>query len=38
MYTRVLTAMHVDGFSLDAQKSRMKSFADFSGYEIVCEY
>ena len=37
-YTRVSTAMQVDGFSLDAQKSRMKAFADFSGYEIVCEY
>lgn len=34
-YTRVSTAMQVDGFSLDAQKSRMKAFTDFSGYEMV---
>ncbi|MFI3206855.1 MAG: hypothetical protein R3Y33_06375 [Clostridia bacterium] len=32
-YTRVSTAMQVYGFSLDAQKSRMKAFTDFSGYE-----
>lgn len=37
-YTRVSTAMQIDGYSLDAQKSRMKSFADFNNYEIVREY
>ncbi len=37
-YTRVSTAMQIDGFSLDAQKSRMKAFADYNGYEIVNEY
>ncbi|MDD3401100.1 MAG: recombinase family protein, partial [Eubacteriales bacterium] len=37
-YTRVSTAMQIDGFSLDAQKARMKAFADFNGYEIVHEY
>ena len=37
-YTRVSTAMQVDGYSLDAQKARMKAFADFNGYEIVGEY
>lgn len=37
-YTRVSTAMQIDGYSLDAQKSRMKAFADYSGYEIVREY
>ena len=37
-YTRVSTAMQVDGYSLDAQKSRMKAFADYNGYEIVGEY
>ena len=37
-YTRVSTAMQIDGYSLDAQKARMKAFADFNGYEIVREY
>lgn len=37
-YTRVSTAMQIDGYSLDAQKARMKAFADYNGYEIVGEY
>lgn len=37
-YTRVSTAMQIDGYSLDAQKSRMKAFADYNGYEIVGKY
>ena len=37
-YTRVSTAMQIDGYSLDAQKSRMKAFADYNGYEIVGDY
>lgn len=37
-YTRVSTAMQIDGFSLDAQKTRMKAFADYNGYEIAHEY
>ncbi|WP_432650351.1 recombinase family protein [Huintestinicola sp.] len=37
-YTRVSTAMQIDGYSLDAQKARMKAFADYNGYEIVEEY
>ena len=37
-YTRVSTAMQIDGYSLDAQKARMKAFADFNDYEIVREY
>lgn len=37
-YTRVSTAMQIDGYSLDAQKSRMKAFAQYNGYEIVNEY
>ena len=36
-YTRVSTAMQVDGYSLDAQKARMKAFADFNNSEIVGE-
>ena len=37
-YTRVSTTMQIDGYSLDAQKTRMKAFADYNDYEIVCEY
>ena len=37
-YTRVSTTMQIDGFSLDAQKARMKAFAEYNGYEIVHEY
>ncbi len=37
-YTRVSTAMQVDSYSLDAQKSRMKAFADYNNYDIVGEY
>ena len=37
-YTRVSTAMQIDGYSLDAQKSRMKAFADYNNYDIVGEY
>ena len=38
IYTRVSTAMQIDGYFLDAQKSRMKAFAEFNDYEIVGEY
>ena len=38
IYTRVSTAMQIDGYSLDAQKSRMKAFAEYNDYEIVGEY
>ena len=37
-YTRVSTSMQIDGYSLDAQRERIKAYADFSGYEIVGEY
>ena len=38
IYTRVSTAMQTDGYSLEAQKTRMKAYADFNDYEIVGEY
>ena len=38
IYTRVSTAMQTDGYSLDAQKARIKAFADYNGYEIAGEY
>lgn len=37
-YTRVSTAIQIDGYSLDAQKARMKAYADFNDYQIVGEY
>ena len=37
-YTRVSTAMQVDGYSPDAQKAKMKAYADYNDYKIVGEY
>lgn len=37
-YTRVSIAIQTDGYSLDAQKARMKAFADYNDYEIVGTY
>lgn len=30
IYTRVSTTMQIDDYSLDAQKARMKAYADFT--------
>lgn len=30
--------MQVDGYSLDAQKNKMKAFCDYNNYEIAGEY
>lgn len=38
IYTRVSTAMQIDGYSLEAQKTKMKDFCDYNEYEIVGEY
>ena len=38
IYTRVSTTMQIDGYSLDAQKARMKAYAEFNDYQIVGEY
>ena len=38
IYTRVSTTMQVEGYSLDAQKARMKSFAEYNEYVIAGEY
>ena len=38
IYTRVSTAMQVDGFSLDAQKDKLKKYADYQEMSIVGEY
>ena len=37
-YTRVSTTMQIDGYSLDAQKTKMKAFCDYNEYEIAGEY
>ena len=37
IYTRVSTAMQIDGYSLEAQCTRMKAFAEFNNYEIAGE-
>lgn len=38
IYTRVSTSMQVDGYSLDAQKEKIKKYADAFDFEIVGEY
>ena len=38
LYTRVSTLMQIDGYSLDAQKTKMKAFCAYNGYEIAGEY
>ena len=34
IYTRVSTAIQVDGYSLDAQKDKLKKYAEFQDMEI----
>ena len=38
IYTRVSTAIQVDGYSLDAQKEKLRSYAAFQDMTIVGEY
>lgn len=38
IYTRVSTAMQVDGFSLDAQKEKLKKYADYQDMVVVREF
>lgn len=38
LYTRVSTSMQVEGYSLDAQKEKLKRYAVFQNMEIVNEY
>ena len=38
LYTRVSTSIQVDGYSLDAQKERLKRYAEFREMAIVGEY
>lgn len=38
IYTRVSTAIQVDGYSLDVQKDKIRKYAEFQDMEIVGEY
>lgn len=38
LYTRVSTAMQIDGYSLEAQKTKMKAFCEYNEYVIAGEY
>ena len=38
IYTRVSTSMQVDGYSLDAQKDKLRKYADFQNMIIAGEY
>ena len=38
IYARVSTAIQVDGYSLDAQKDKLRKYAEFQEMEIVGEY
>lgn len=38
LYTRVSTTLQTDGYSLEAQKSRMKAYVEYNDFEIVGEY
>lgn len=38
IYTRVSTAMQVDGFSLDAQKEKLKKYADYQDMVVDGEH
>lgn len=38
IYTRVSTAIQVDGYSLEAQKEKLRKFAEYQGYEVAREY
>ena len=38
IYTRVSTAMQVDGYSLDAQREKLRKYADFQEMQVVGEY
>ena len=38
LYTRVSTTMQIEGYSLDAQKTKMKAFCDYNEYEIAGEH
>lgn len=38
IYTRVSTSMQVEGYSMDAQKDKLKKYADYQEMLIAGEY
>lgn len=38
IYTRVSTAIQVDGYSLDAQKDKLRKYAEYQDMTIVSEF
>ena len=38
IYTRVSTAIQVDGYSLDAQKDKLRKFAEYQDMTIAEEF
>ena len=38
IYTRVSTAIQVDGYSLDAQKDKLRKYSEFQDMETIEEY
>lgn len=38
IYTRVSTTMQVDGYSLDAQREKLRKYAEFQDLLVVGEY
>jgi len=38
IYTRVSTAIQVDGYSLEAQKDKLRKYAEYQDYVIAGEY
>lgn len=37
-YTRVSTAMQVDGYSLNAQRDKLHKYAEYQGMQIIEEF
>ena len=38
IYTRVSTAIQVDGYNLEAQKDKLRKYVEFQDMEIAGEY
>ena len=38
IYIRVSTTMQVDGYSLDAQRDKLRKYAEYQNMEIVQEF
>ena len=38
IYTRVSTAIQVDGYSLDAQKDKLRKYAEYEDMIVAAEY